>query len=142
MKRTPTLAAVLLLILLALLGGQRWLAGDSGPAPQTTATVPDPAPANTGVPEAALQPFAAEERGAILATLGLIDSGGPFPYGKDGSMFQNREGRLPARAAGYYHEYTVTTPNSPDRGARRIVTGAGGEIYYTRDHYDSFVQLR
>jgi len=135
MKRTPTLAALLLLILLALFGGQQWLAGDSGPPPEA-------APASTGPADGALQDFAAEERGAILATLGLIDSGGPFPHAKDGSVFQNREGRLPPRAAGYYHEYTVETPNSPDRGARRIVTGAGGEAYYTRDHYDSFLQLR
>lgn len=136
MKRTPTLAALLLLILLALFGGRQWLAGDSTAPPQTAA--PPPA----GVADAALQQFAAEERGAILATLGLIDSGGPFLHAKDGSLFQNREGRLPPHAAGYYHEYTVETPNSPDRGARRIVTGTGGEIYYTRDHYDSFVQLR
>jgi guanyl-specific ribonuclease Sa len=57
-------------------------------------------------------------------------------------VFSNREGRLPSRASGYYREYTVETPNSPDRGARRIVTGDGGEVYYTRDHYDSFVQLK
>jgi len=138
MKRTPALTILLLLILLALFAGQRWLGGDSGPAPKTAAT----ASSGTGVADAALQPFAAEERGAILATLGLIDSGGPFPYAKDGSVFHNREGRLPPGAAGYYHEYTVETPNSPDRGARRIVAGAGGEIYYTRDHYDSFLQLR
>jgi ribonuclease T1 len=77
-----------------------------------------------------------------MATLALIERGGPFPYSKDGSVFSNREGRLPSRASGYYREYTVETPNSPDRGARRIVTGDGGEVYYTRDHYDSFVQLK
>lgn len=71
-------------------------------------------------------------------TLDLIDAGGPFPYGKDGSVFGNFERRLPTHKRGYYHEYTVTTPGSRDRGARRIVTGQGGEIYYTDDHYDSF----
>lgn len=71
-------------------------------------------------------------------TLQLIDAGGPFPYDKDGSVFGNFERLLPAQKRGYYHEYTVRTPGSRDRGARRIVTGEGGEIYYTDDHYDSF----
>ncbi|MDQ0912175.1 ribonuclease T1 [Streptomyces canus] len=71
-------------------------------------------------------------------TLELVDRGGPFPYAKDGSVFGNFERLLPAHQRGYYHEYTVPTPGSRDRGARRIVTGQGGEIYYTDDHYDSF----
>ena len=71
-------------------------------------------------------------------TLDLIDAGGPFPYDRDGSVFGNFERRLPAHQRGYYHEYTVPTPGSRDRGARRIVTGRDDEIYYTDDHYDSF----
>ncbi|MGW0132368.1 ribonuclease domain-containing protein [Streptomyces sp. NPDC003299] len=72
-------------------------------------------------------------------TLNLIEQGGPFPYDQDGSVFQNREGVLPARAGGYYHEYTVITPGSPIRGARRIVTGERyQEDYYTADHYATF----
>ncbi|MFD4633117.1 ribonuclease domain-containing protein [Streptomyces sp. NPDC058284] len=71
-------------------------------------------------------------------TLERIDDGGPFPYGKDGAVFGNFERELPRRARGYYHEYTVRTPGERDRGARRIVTGSGGEIYYTDDHYASF----
>jgi guanyl-specific ribonuclease Sa len=68
----------------------------------------------------------------------LIASNGPFPYPQDGTVFENREGILPACASGYYHEYTVETPGSPDRGARRIVTGEGGEHFYTDDHYETF----
>lgn len=71
-------------------------------------------------------------------TLALIDQGGPFPYAKDGVVFGNFEKLLPQQKRGYYHEYTVTTPGSRDRGARRVVTGQGGEIYYTDDHYKSF----
>lgn len=72
-------------------------------------------------------------------TLELIDEGGPFPYPQDGTVFQNREGILPSHSTGYYHEYTVKTPGSSDRGARRIVTGeASQEDYYTADHYASF----
>jgi guanyl-specific ribonuclease Sa len=71
-------------------------------------------------------------------TAELIEQGGPFPYPQDGTVFQNREDLLPDCAAGYYHEYTVKTPGSPDRGARRIVTGDDGEHFYTDDHYASF----
>ncbi|MFJ6434100.1 ribonuclease domain-containing protein [Streptomyces sp. NPDC091416] len=72
-------------------------------------------------------------------TLDLIDAGGPFPYDQDGTVFQNREGVLPGQSTGYYHEYTVITPNSPTRGARRIVTGEEvQEDYYTADHYATF----
>ena len=74
-------------------------------------------------------------------TLALIERGGPYPYRQDGAVFQNREGLLPQRPRGYYHEYTVETPRSSDRGARRIVTGEGDEIYYTADHYESFVRV-
>ena len=73
-----------------------------------------------------------------LDVLELIGRGGPFPYRQDGGVFQNREGLLPAQLSGYYHEYTVETPGSSDRGARRIVRGDGGEVYYTDDHYASF----
>ena len=73
-----------------------------------------------------------------LDTLALIEAGGPFPYRQDGAVFENREGLLPDQPFGYYEEYTVETPGSDDRGARRIVAGEGGELYYTDDHYDSF----
>ncbi|KOX09818.1 MULTISPECIES: ribonuclease domain-containing protein [unclassified Streptomyces] len=72
-------------------------------------------------------------------TLRLIDRGGPYPYAQDGIVFQNREGVLPRQPSGYYHEYTVKTPGSTTRGARRIVTGGGyEEDYYTPDHYATF----
>jgi guanyl-specific ribonuclease Sa len=78
-----------------------------------------------------------------VQTLRLIEAGGPFPYERDGSVFQNREGRLPQRPRGYYREYTVPTPGSPDRGARRIVSGGHPPevLYYTDDHYRSFRPL-
>ncbi|WP_328767684.1 ribonuclease domain-containing protein [Streptomyces sp. NBC_00286] len=72
-------------------------------------------------------------------TLDLIEQGGPYPFPQDGGVFQNREGLLPSQSTGYYHEYTVITPGSSDRGARRIVTGEEHqEDYYTADHYESF----
>ncbi|HZX03908.1 ribonuclease domain-containing protein [Kribbella sp.] len=78
-------------------------------------------------------------------TLGLIHSGGPFPYKQDGTVFSNREGILPSESSGYYHEYTVITPGSPDRGARRLIGGGAkttpAHVYYTSDHYASFCEV-
>jgi ribonuclease T1 len=81
---------------------------------------------------AALPPEAA-------STVTLIDGGGPFRY--DGVVFENREGLLPGERSGYYHEYTVPTPGSADRGARRIIEGSAGELYWTGDHYRTFSRI-
>ncbi|ULH16279.1 ribonuclease [Deinococcus sp. KNUC1210] len=75
-------------------------------------------------------------------TYRLILKGGPFPYRRDGIPFGNREGILPKRQSGTYHEYTVKTPGSSDRGARRIVCAALPECYYTGDHYATFQRIR
>jgi ribonuclease T1 len=83
----------------------------------------------------------AAERTQLLQTLSLIDRGGPYTSQKDGSTFSNREGRLPAQPRGYYREYTVPTPGAKNRGARRVVQGRGGETWYTRDHYKTFVRI-
>jgi ribonuclease T1 len=76
----------------------------------------------------------------------LILAGGPFPYRKDGTVFGNRERALPTKPRGFYHEYTVPTPGSHDRGAQRIV--CGGEqptkpdaCFYTGDHYATFQRI-
>lgn len=78
-------------------------------------------------------------------TYEAIRKGGPFLYDKDGMVFGNRERLLPAQKRGYYREYTVTTPGSRDRGARRIVCGGPSRTpnacYYTADHYASFRQI-
>jgi ribonuclease T1 len=81
------------------------------------------------------------EREQLLATLDLIARGGPFRYKQDNATFGNREGRLPAKPRGYYREYTVPTPGAQTRGARRVVQGKGGETFYTRDHYRTFVRI-
>lgn len=73
-------------------------------------------------------------------TLRLIARGRPYPHRQDGGIFQNRERRLPAQPRGYYREYTVRTPGSRDRGARRIIAGGNPptEYFYSDDHYRSF----
>ncbi len=77
-------------------------------------------------------------------TLRLIDAGGPFPYSRDGIVFQNRERLLPKQPHGYYREYTVPTPGSRNRGARRIVSGGKppAVFYYTADHYQTFQRIK
>jgi ribonuclease T1 len=75
-------------------------------------------------------------------TVLLIRRGGPFPYERDGVVFGNFERLLPPRERGYYREYTVPTPGVRSRGARRIVGGRGGELYYSDDHYRTFRRIR
>ena len=75
-------------------------------------------------------------------TVLLIKQGGPFPYKRDGAVFGNFERQLPMKERGYYREYTVPTPGSHDRGARRIIAGRGGEYFYTDDHYQTFHPIR
>ena len=93
-------------------------------------------------PESGL-PWILEDDLPVFAqgTLALIDQGGPYPYDRDGVVFENREGILPDESRGYYHEYTVVEPGADDRGPERIVTGEGGEFYYTEDHYESFERV-
>ncbi|MEZ4618113.1 MAG: ribonuclease domain-containing protein [Caldilineaceae bacterium] len=113
------------------------------PQPSATATTPPkPTAAPTNPPRAGPPGMPVinydELPREALETIILIGEGGPFPYDRDGITFQNREGLLPNKPRGYYSEYTVVTPGSRDRGARRIIAGEDGEIYYTDDHYESF----
>ncbi|MFD1147325.1 ribonuclease domain-containing protein [Saccharothrix hoggarensis] len=115
------------------------------PAPSTSGSVAAEASgtasgavpgAESGLPVKALSSLPEQ----AAATWRLIERGGPFPYPRnDGVTFQNRERLLPAKPRDYYREYTVPTPGSDDRGARRLVTGSSDEVYYTGDHYESFV---
>jgi ribonuclease T1 len=100
-----------------------------------TAEPTEPAP---GLPELAYADLPVEAQ----QTVERVRAGGPFPYEQDGDVFGNRELLLPTHAYGYYREYTVPTPGSDDRGARRIVVGSGGEVYYTADHYETFWRVR
>ncbi|HEY8888426.1 MAG TPA: ribonuclease domain-containing protein [Gallionella sp.] len=74
-------------------------------------------------------------------TLRAIKDGGPFAYPRDGVVFSNFERVLPKRPRGYYHEYTVKTPGTHSRGARRIISGETGEYFYTADHYQNFKRI-
>ena len=129
MRPRSTLLGILAIVV-AVVGW--WLAtGADAPPPRAQTTV-------SGEPGAvAVADLPPEGR----RTLDLIATGGPFPYDRDGVVFENRERLLPAERRGYYREYTVPTPGSDDRGARRIVTGSNGERYYSDDHYSSFRRI-
>jgi len=130
--RRRILALVGLLLLAAVLW---WVESvDSG-------TTDDPS-APTASAQAQVDDLPAGLPAEVAQTLALIDDGGPFPYDRDGVVFENREGLLPDHPRGYWHEYTVPTPGAGDRGARRLVVGRAGEIYYTGDHYGSFRRIR
>lgn len=77
----------------------------------------------------------------LQPTMDRINSGGTHPHRNDGSTFQNREGQLPQQNSGYYTEYVHPTPGMSGPGPQRIVTGAGGEVYYTPDHYKTFTRV-
>jgi ribonuclease T1 len=104
-------------------------------------------PAAARTPPNALPEIAASELPKEgREVLALIHKGGPFKYERDGVVFGNREGLLPGEAKGYYHEYTVRTPGSKTRGARRIICGgparAPDACFFTSDHYRSFNRIR
>ncbi|MCX4642231.1 MULTISPECIES: ribonuclease [unclassified Streptomyces] len=126
MRIPPRIASVTALAAALLIGGPV-LAGSATAAPVTYSV--------TAVGDICYSALPSQAHD----TLDLIEQGGPYPYDQDGTVFQNREGVLPSQSTGYYHEYTVITPGSPTRGARRIVTGEQSqEDYYTGDHYATF----
>jgi ribonuclease T1 len=124
-------ATIVIIVLVGVFGLARCESSPS-PSPGTTSATP-----SSGMATIAVTSLPAQAR----SVLALIDRGGPFPYAQDNTVFGNNEGLLPRQARGYYHEYTVATPGSGDRGERRLVVGRGGDIYYTSDHYNSFRQV-
>lgn len=122
-------------------GNGDWVPGEGEPEPGQVGG-PDPAPptvtawgANgSPIPTVSENDLCTEAQGTLQA----IRNGASSPYPQDGSTFHNNEGNLPKEPDGYYKEYTVPTPGASDRGAQRLVIGAGGETYYTPDHYSTF----
>jgi filamentous hemagglutinin len=78
----------------------------------------------------------------LRPVLQRIAAGRRDAHRNDGGIFGNRERQLPVQRRGYYREYVVRTPGIPHAGPQRLVLGAGGELYYTSDHYRSFKRVR
>lgn len=142
-SRRRVSVALIGLLLLVVGGwlGRHALSNPPGSAPQGFAPPAGDRPAAVasaaGLPARPLSQLPPQ----AAAVWRLIQHGGPFPYRQDGAVFGNREARLPPRQAGFYREYTVATPGEPDRGARRLITGGAAELYYTGDHFRSFVAV-
>lgn len=121
------------LIALVIVG---WFVRDHSGDTATETMSEVPGAAESGLPVRALTSLPPQ----VDQTWRLVQEGGPYPHPeRDGASFGNREGELPDERRDYYHEYTVPTPGSADRGPRRLVTGERSEVYYTSDHYESFV---
>lgn len=132
MKGLQTLRPLLAVLLVAALCFQYWQRRDEPPESRLGSIARDPGLADVrALPEEAFE------------VLARIRGGSPHPYERDGVVFGNFEGRLPAQPRGYYREYTVPTPGVSHRGTRRIVAGGQPprEFWYTADHYESFVRL-
>ncbi|MDI1261005.1 ribonuclease domain-containing protein [Aquabacterium sp.] len=134
LSKSWTGIATSLLVSASVLTGAAML--DAGVSPAWARSSPAESALNSAIGLSQLPTQAQDVHRRILA-------GGPFKYTKDGTVFGNRERALPRKPRGFYHEYTVPTPGSRTRGARRIV--CGGEVvqipetcFYTEDHYSSF----
>ncbi|SCW50469.1 ribonuclease [Ruminococcaceae bacterium YRB3002] len=58
-----------------------------------------------------------------------------------GGKFGNYQELLPVADGRQYYECDIDTMHLKDRGSKRIVYSNDGLIYYTEDHYNSFVLL-
>ncbi|MFE5582247.1 ribonuclease [Kitasatospora sp. NPDC056531] len=167
MTRSKSPLVVVAVLILAVLAGAGYLlagkggsshpkaspstttAAAGGSAPKPSAPKPSPPAGGASVPSGSwvpADPALADVCRTKLPsqaqdTLTLIAKNGPYPYNRDGIVFENRESRLPKKADGYYHEFTVVTPSSNDRGTRRVVTGGSGEQYWSPDHYVTFQEI-
>ena len=153
MKKAP--AAILAALASLLLVAVRYLERPAAPAPVSIAraaprapeTMPA-APAPREAPAIALGDPVLERQVALV--IESMDRTGRPPAGvaqggrRSGKrgVFENAEGRLPREADGYYTETDVWPKGAGGRGARRLIFGRGGEVYYTADHYRTFTRLR
>ena len=78
----------------------------------------------------------------LRPVLARIQRGEEDAHRGDGTVFGNREHRLPERPRGWYREYVVRTPGLHGPGPQRLVVGKDGEAFYTSDHYATFTEVR
>lgn len=122
-------------------------------------------PSQAILPGKTFSPVVSDERRtrAINDLLAKIAVCKPMPYSNDGNVHSKPHTGLPAKPAGYYLEYTLIIPGrntgakpepvviggatymtgamlSP-RGPERLMIGNHREVYYTPDHYTTFIYL-
>lgn len=141
------------------------------PAPESAAEEtkgyenPPCVPSKELLPGKGFAPVVSDERRlrAIEDLLAKIAVCKPMPYDNDGNVHSKPHPGLPAKPAGYYLEYTLIVPGRPTgsgpepvviggntymagpvqtfRGAERIMIGNHREVFYTPDHYKTFIRL-
>lgn len=134
MSLIRSVVAAVVVLLAAVSAG---CSADTAAPPVTTTSAQVARAGTSGLPTVAREDLPVEAQ----QTYDLILDGGPYPYSQDDRVFGNREGILPQEEYGWYREYTVETPGSDDRGARRFVVSEDGVFFYTDDHYDSFREV-
>lgn len=77
----------------------------------------------------------------LKPTIERIEAGIKNPHPNDGSIFRNLSHKLPKKSRNYYREYVVPTKGIRGPGPQRLIIGERGEMYYTSDHYESFVNV-
>ncbi|HAT73292.1 MAG TPA: hypothetical protein DCS63_10805 [Elusimicrobia bacterium] len=122
-------------------------------------------PSEELIPGRAYLPVVSDERRVkaindLLANIAVCKT---MPYDNDGVVHTDPHQGLPRKPAGYYKEYTLIVPGrktgaGPEaviiggdtymtgsvlssRGPERLMIGDGREVYYTPDHYTTFVHL-
>ncbi|WP_234736263.1 ribonuclease domain-containing protein [Tellurirhabdus bombi] len=84
----------------------------------------------------------------VYTILEYVQSKGRSPEGYvGGRRFGNYEGHLPRQDLSgqviKYQEWDVNPKKKgKNRGAERLVTGSDRRAWYTRDHYNSFVEVK
>lgn len=89
-----------------------------------------------------LPKFTESTNKAINETLSRINCGVKLAHRNDGTIFKNMEGLLPKQAKGYYREFVVPTPGVKGAGLQRLIKGLNGEIFYSPNHYKSFIRVK
>lgn len=121
-------------------------APEPSPSPPSRTTPAAPVPLETRIPDVTIRDLEGKvvQRGEVdlSKTLERIERNERLSFRNDGAAFANRENRLPRKPSGYYREWVHPTSSLPGPGPQRVVTGDGGEIFYTADHYKSFRRLR
>jgi hypothetical protein len=79
----------------------------------------------------------------VNPTLKRIREGKRLEHRNDGTIFRNREGKLPRhKDRDYYREFVMKMKGVPFPGPVRVVIGKKGEVYFTGDHYKTFTRVR
>jgi guanyl-specific ribonuclease Sa len=99
-------------------------------------------PVNARQLEALAREYRKELSDYVKPTLDRIAQGKRFPHIGDGTVFRNEQRLLPMKPEGYYREYVHAPVGQKSPRGERVILGEGGEVYYSPDHYTSFIQIQ